>query len=128
MNIMKKMFALMSSIALVAVLSLDALAQTPAPTGTQASKQAKSKAVAAPRNDAEIQKCIEDKLVASTALKGDGFTVAVSNGVATFPGTTKVKGHKGSVDKIAKSCGAKSITNNIMVEMAVKPHPTTKKP
>jgi osmotically-inducible protein OsmY len=128
MNSMKKMFVLMSCISLTAILSLNALAQTPTATGTQESKKAKTKDVAAPQTDAEIQKCIEDKLAASTDLKGDGFTVAVSNGVATFTGTTKVKGHKGSVEKIAKKCGAKSTTNNIMVETAAKENTKTKKP
>jgi len=119
---MKKMFAVMSSLALMAVLALGALAQTPAANRTA---PAKTKHTVAPKSDADIQKCIEDKLAGSAALKGDGFKVAVSNGVATFTGTTKVKGHKGGVARLAKSCGAKSVTNNITVEAAAKTNAST---
>lgn len=69
-------------------------------------------------DDAAIQKCIQDKLAASATLKSDGITVAVANGVATLTGNVKNMGSKGAATNIAKSCGSKSITNNITVEKA----------
>jgi osmotically-inducible protein OsmY len=53
-------------------------------------------------------------------MKDQGFTVAVSGGVATFTGSTKNSGSKGGVNNIAKSCGAKQVVNNITVEKPAK--------
>lgn len=60
-----------------------------------------------------------DKL-ASTKLKDDGTTVAVSGGTATLTGTVKIGGHKGNATQFAKRCGATTVTNNITVESAPK--------
>ena len=79
--------------------------------------------------EAEVQKCIEDKLKGG-ALKDDGITVKVSNGVATLEGKTSVPGHKGGATQIAKGCGAQKVTNNITVtggSKPAKPSPSPKK-
>ncbi|HKX27617.1 MAG TPA: BON domain-containing protein [Blastocatellia bacterium] len=123
---MKKTLILINAFALTAALAIMAAAQTPAPAPAKAAKPAKMKAAAAPKSDEEIQKCISDKLEASAALKGDGFSASVAGGVATLTGTTKVAGHKGGAGSIAKGCGAKSTQNNITVEKAAKMEKTTK--
>ncbi len=68
-----------------------------------------------PTDDAGIQTCIEGKL-AKSKMAGEGFAATVNGGAATFTGATKVPGHKGGVSGIGKSCGAKSIVNNITIE------------
>ena len=67
------------------------------------------------KSDADIQKCITDKLAASASLKDQGITVAVSNGVATLTGKVKNAGSKGAATNLAKGCGAKSVTNELTV-------------
>jgi len=66
-------------------------------------------------DDGEIQKCINDKFSASPSLKTQGFSAAVSKGVATLTGVAKDAGSKGAATNIAKSCGAKNVTNGITV-------------
>ena len=75
----------------------------------------------APPDDNAIQKCITEKFAASTNLKSQGFSAAVSVGVATLTGTAKDAGSKGAATNIAKSCGAKSVTNNITSPAVSKP-------
>ncbi len=110
-------------LALTAALALGVFAQTPAPQ-TTAKPQAKpakaAKAAPAPKSDSDIQSCIQTKLAAAPKLKTQGFSVAVSGGVATFTGKATNGGSKGGVTGIAKSCGAKSVVNNITVEKAAK--------
>ncbi|HZF37946.1 MAG TPA: BON domain-containing protein [Blastocatellia bacterium] len=65
----------------------------------------------APKTDADIQKCIADKLAASKTVTGGA--AAVSNGEATLTGEAKNGGAKGGAAKQAKSCGAKTVVNNI---------------
>ena len=89
---------------------------TPNPATTKTTTTAKS---SAPKSDADIQKCIQDKL-ASTKLKDDGISVAVSGGEATLTGTTKIAGHKGNATQFAKRCGATKVTNNITVQSTPK--------
>lgn len=71
-----------------------------------------------PADDAATQKCIEDKLTKSASLKAAGITVAVADGVATLTGHVNKMGLKGDATNIAKSCGPKSVANNIIVEKA----------
>jgi osmotically-inducible protein OsmY len=124
---MKKSAGILSGLALTIVFTLGASAQTsankmtanksaPPKTQTKQSKPTK----AAPKSDSEIQSCVESKLAADPKMKDQGFTVAVSGGVATFSGSTKNSGSKGGVNSIAKSCGAKQVVNNITVEKAAK--------
>jgi len=74
-----------------------------------------------PPDDPAIQKCIEDKLAASATLKTQGITVSVANGVATLTGHVKNMGSKGAATNLAKSCGPKSIANNITVDKVAPP-------
>lgn len=118
---MKRMIAAMSSLVLVSALALVAVAQDPTPAKSGMEKAKTTKKVAAvPTDDAGIQKCITDKLAASAALKGEGFTVTVKDGEATITGTTKIAGRKGGATRIAKGCGAKKVVNNVTVEAAAK--------
>lgn len=81
------------------------------------------------KTDAEIQKCLTDKIAASPALKGLGLNVTVTNGEATVTGKAKSAASKGTVTKFAKACGvsAKHLHNNITIETAAKP-PAPPKP
>ena len=76
-------------------------------------KPAKKSASAAPKTDADIQKCISDKFANSEKLKSQGFSTTVSSGEATLTGTAQNAGSKGAATRIAKSCGASKVTNNI---------------
>lgn len=67
----------------------------------------------APKSDTEVQKCIMDKLSNSEKLKSQGFSATVSNGEAKLSGNAQNAGSKGAVTRIARNCGAKSVTNNI---------------
>ncbi len=67
------------------------------------------------KDDAAIQKCISDKFAASESLKSQGLSATVNGGVATLTGKAKNIGSKGAATNIAKSCGAKSVTNQITI-------------
>ncbi|MGI9035309.1 MAG: BON domain-containing protein [Pyrinomonadaceae bacterium] len=84
---------------------------TKAPKTPKATKTKMTK----PTDDAGIQTCINEKL-GKSKMASEGFAATVSGGTATFTGSTKVAGHKGGVSGIAKSCGAKSVVNNITIE------------
>jgi len=75
--------------------------------------------------DSEIQQCIALKLSASPALKDQGFTASVSNGVVTLTGVARNPGSKGNATRIAKKCGATTVNNNITMSPSLK---TAKKP
>jgi osmotically-inducible protein OsmY len=91
-----------------------------APQGTPMMLLAAKKTVTA---DADVQKCITDKL-ASSKLKDDSITAKVNGGEAVLEGSVKVSAHKGNASQIAKNCGAQKVTNNITVPS--KPAPTPK--
>ena len=96
----------------VAVFALSAVAQDVATA--PAKKPAKvAKVAAAPKNDAEVAKCINDKFAASSAIKNG--KASVSGGVATLSGDVMSGGSKGGQTRAAKACGATSVTNNITV-------------
>lgn len=118
---MKNVKSVVAGLALVAVLGVSGMAQTPA-TGKPAAKPAKTKpAPAAAKSDADIQTDIQQRLAASPKLKSESINVSVSGGVATFTGTVKNAGSKGGVSGLAKAAGAKSVVNNITVEKPAKP-------
>jgi osmotically-inducible protein OsmY len=100
---MRKMIALTLTLLLTTVF---ALAQTAQP-------EKKKKMAAAPKSDADVQKCIGDKFAASKTLTGGAATVA--GGDATLTGEAKNAGAKTSAGKTAQACGAKKVTNNITV-------------
>jgi osmotically-inducible protein OsmY len=124
---MKKSPGIVSGLALTLVFTLGALGQTPAmkmnkntPPKTTQSKPTKPAKNAAAKSDSDIQACVESKIAADPKLKDQGFVVSVSNGVATFSGSTKNSGSKSGVANLAKSCGSKQVVNNITVEKAAK--------
>ena len=99
------------SILVVAVTSFVALAQgatAPAPAKAKVAKPA-----AAPKSDADIAKCINDKFKISTSVKNGNATV--NGGAATLTGEASSGGAKGGATGSAKACGAKPITNNMTV-------------
>jgi len=101
---MRKTILIVCQLLLLAVFSLNARADT---------SPAKS--------DGEIQQCISDRLAASPSLKDQGLSASVSNGVATLTGTARNPGSKGAVTRIAKKCGAATVTNNITISASYKP-------
>jgi len=108
---MKRHIVLICSLAITAVLSAWAFTEGRASTFPRL----------ALADDPAIQKCIQDKLAASATLKADGISVSVANGVATLTGHVKNMGSKGAATNLAKSCGPKSIANNITVDKAAVP-------
>ncbi|HZS10540.1 MAG TPA: BON domain-containing protein [Blastocatellia bacterium] len=122
---MRKVSTIIIGLAMAAVLALGAFAQEaqtkPATKAVTPAKPKPARTAKAPKSDADIQSCIEQKLAAAPKLKDQGFSVTVSGGVATFTGTAKNAGSKGSVGRLAKSCGAKQTVNNITVEAPARP-------
>ena len=55
--------------------------------------------------DAEIQKCIQDKLAASE-LKNQNVQVTVTNAQAVLTGDLKTAAHQNTAQQIARGCGA----------------------
>lgn len=118
---------LLSLIGILMLAVVAASAQTtPTTTTKQTTRMTKTKTSAKqtrepkmsktkPTDDAGIQQCIEGRL-AKSKMASEGFQTSVNGGTATFTGTTKVAGHKGGVSGISKSCGAKTVVNNITVE------------
>ncbi len=106
---MKRMFAVFC---FVVALSSLALAQSGEMMKSE-KKSTKKAQASAPQSDADVQKCIVDKLAKSEKLSTQGFSAAVANGEATLTGTAKNAGSKGAATGIAKSCGASKVTNNI---------------
>ncbi len=157
---MKKMFATMSSLALVTMLALSVAAQQGtaekvgkdvgsaakttgkavgkgATTAADATKTVATKTAGAAKgaakgtkegltakSDPDLQKCVMDKIAASTTLKSLGLNATASNGVVTLTGKVKNSASKATATKFAKACGAKTITNNITID-APAAHTTT---
>jgi len=108
---MRKMIAFTFTLLLTTAF---ALAQSAQPEKKAESKP--KKAAAAPKSDADIQKCINDKFAASKTLTGGAATV--DSGSATLTGEAKNAGAKATAGKTAQACGAKKVTNNINVAAA----------
>jgi osmotically-inducible protein OsmY len=126
---MKRIIAAIFVVLLASAVALAQGAQ-PAQGGEmkKSEKKAEKKKEAAPKSDADIQKCITDKFAASAKLKSQGFSASVSGGVATLTGAATNAGSKGAATRIAQSCGAKSVTNNITAPPVAKPKKEEKKP
>lgn len=119
---MKKIIAAICVVLLATVVSLAQGAQTPQGSEmTKSEKKTEKKREMGPKSDADIQKCILDKLNASEKLRPQGFSARVSDGVATLTGNAANAGSKGAATRIAQSCGATSVTNNITAPPVVKP-------
>ncbi len=84
----------------------------------------KTKKETTPKSDDEIQKCIVGKFANSEKLKSQGFSVTVSDSEATLTGNAQNAGSKGAATRIAQSCGAKSVKNNITAPAIPKPKKT----
>ena len=124
---MKRIIAVISVVLLASVVSFAQAAQ-PAQGGEmmkKSEKKAEKKKEAAPKSDADIQKCITDKFAASEKMKG--FSASVSGGAATLTGDAATAGLKGNATRMAKSCGATSVTNNITAPPVAKPKKADKK-
>ena len=122
---MKRLFTVFSFVLAISVLAFAQGGDTMKSGG----KSAANKPAAAPKSDADIQKCITDKFAAAEKLKSQGFSAAVKSGEATLTGTANNAGSKGAATKIAKSCGATKVTNNISSPPVSKPaKPAEKKP
>lgn len=123
---MRKLF---TTITLLVLLSVGVLAQD---AGQASAKPKKAAAPAAPKSDADITKCINDKFKASTTVKNGNATV--SGGAATLTGEASSGGAKGGATRSAQACGAKPVTNNMTVTPKPKgggappPPPPPKKP
>ena len=66
------------------------------------------------KSDAEIEKCIAGRF-AGTKLNDDGISARVTGGTAILTGSTKVQGRRAVAARYARSCGARRVTNNILV-------------
>jgi|SRR5262245_29068080 osmotically-inducible protein OsmY len=122
---MRKMIALTFTLLLTTAF---ALAQTQ-PEMKKAEKPKKAAAAPkAPKSDADVQKCINDKLATNKAITGG--TAAVASLEATLTGEAKNAGAKNGAGKTATGCGAKKVTNNITVAAppAKAAKPAAKKP
>ncbi len=98
------------SFVIVALLSVVTLAQD---AGQATAKVKKAVAPAAPRSDAEVQTCMNDKFKDSKTIKNGNATV--SGGAATLTGDASSGGAKGGATRSAKACGAKTVVNNLVV-------------
>lgn len=103
---MRKSLAIISTLLFLAIAATSAFARCPDVIAVARS---------APKTDAEIQKCITDKLAAAPSLKTQSISASVSNGVATLTGKVKNAGSKGAATNLAKGCGATSVTNNLTI-------------
>lgn len=118
---------LLLAITVLALFSVAVLAQD---AGQAPAKTKKAAAPTAPKTDADIAKCINDKFKVSTTVKNGNATV--SGGAATLTGEASSGGAKGGATRSAQACGAKPVTNNMTVtpkpKAATNPPPAPKKP
>lgn len=128
---MKKIILSILSLTLISMLvfaqAAPAASEQSTDTMTKKEPSAKPRKEMVSKSDAEVQKCILDKLSNSEKLKSQGFSSAVSNGEATLTGDARNAGSKGAVTRIAQSCGAKSIKNNITAPAIPKPKKSEEK-
>jgi osmotically-inducible protein OsmY len=123
---------IIAAICVLLLASAVALAQgaQPAQGGEmkKSDKKAEKKKETTPKSDADIQKCLADKFANAEKLKSQGFSASVSGGAATLTGNAANAGSKGAATRIAKSCGATSVTNNTTAPPVAKPKKEEKKP
>ena len=101
------------------LVALVGLNQPASAAGTGAVKSAKTQIPQKTPADSQIERDIKIKL-SKSKLSADHFTVSVSKGVATIEGSTNVMQHKGVMTRMAKSCGAVDVHNNIRISDAAK--------
>ncbi len=125
---MKRLFLSILSLILLLLISMTLLVRTtPAVSGQSSDAMmkkgsaTKAKNETTPKSDVEIQKCIMDKFSNSEKLRSQGFNASVSNGEARLAGTARNSGSKGAATRIARNCGAKTVTNDITAPNIPKP-------
>jgi hypothetical protein len=118
---MKRTFVFVCTLMFVSLLAFNTSAQEM--EKKQADKGAKSSNAKAskPATDADLQKCIEDRFANAQSLKDKLPKVTVNGGVATLTGEAKNGGTKGGATRMAKSCGAKEVKNELTVPASTKP-------
>ena len=104
------LLALLCAAALLGTDSKTAPSKTKAPPPTQGSDA---------QQDRQIEAAIKAKL-AKSKIGEDGFSIRVQGGVAYWTGSTNVLQHKGAATRMAKSAGAKTVVNKIVVSDAAK--------
>lgn len=91
----------------------------PAPAEAAGARAAPAAVGIRANRDEKIEAAIRAKL--KKALIGqDGFNLRVQGGVAYWDGSTSVLQHKDAATRLAKSCGARTVVNNITVSGAPK--------
>src|SRR5690242_16774868 len=70
--------------------------------------------------DQQIEEEIRQRLAKSVIGK-EQFKVRVREGIAYWEGSTAVPQRKGAATRMAKSAGARTVVNNIVVRPAAKP-------
>jgi osmotically-inducible protein OsmY len=121
---MKKIMMAILGLFLVSILAMQNSQAASGQSNDQMSRKenaVKTKKEASPKNDDEIRKCIVDKFSNSEKLKSQGFNATVLNGEAILTGTAKNAGSKGATTRIAQSCGARSVKNNITAPAIPRP-------
>lgn len=118
---MKKIILSILSFLLLSAPAILAGSEQSTDSMTKKETTTKPKKEKAPKSDTEIQKCIMDKFSNSEKLRPQGFNVSVSNGEATLTGNAQNAGSKGAATRIAQSCGAMSVNNNITAPAIPRP-------
>jgi osmotically-inducible protein OsmY len=121
---MKKTMMAILGLFFVSILAMQNSQAASGQSNDQMSKKenaVKTKKEASSKNDDEIRKCIVDKFSNSEKLKSQGFNATVLNGEAILTGTAKNAGSKGATTRIAQSCGARSVKNNITAPAIPRP-------
>ncbi|MDX2031729.1 MAG: BON domain-containing protein [Blastocatellia bacterium] len=122
-------------ICLVLLMTVVGFAQAPKPAPPQEGEQTekaekmeksekkekREKKMPEAMSDSDIQKCINGRFASSEKLNAQGFNTAVETGVVTLTGKAINAGSKGAATRIAKSCGARSVTNNISAPAIPRP-------
>jgi osmotically-inducible protein OsmY len=111
-------------VVLLALSMAAAVAQTPqkkaAPApGGGGSKSTASAPAAAAASDAQIQAAIQARF-SKSKISRNNFQVSVRGGVATLTGTTDIVQHKGTATRLAKSGGARGVSNQIQITDAAR--------
>ena len=117
---MKTRFMFWCALLLGAVFSLSVNAQEMQKKADAKPTKAAKEKPAKPTTDPDIKKCIEDKFAQAASLKNKPPAVAVSNAVATITGEAKNGGAKGAATRMATSCGAKEVKNEMTMAAGVK--------
>jgi osmotically-inducible protein OsmY len=86
---------------------------------TQTSESTAKGAGSKNESDASLEQAIRKRFAASK-IGANGFTVQVTNGIATLRGQAEVPQHKGVATRLARLAGAKDVVNQIVITDAGK--------